>query len=55
VLLAPVFHNQGGAGADALALMVALFIVALVALYFALRIPRLPEYQPGDEEQAERR
>ena len=52
--------HEGAAGPDELAIMAVLLIAALVALYLALRMPRLPEYQPpeyraDDRDQAEPR
>jgi hypothetical protein len=44
-----------GSGLEELGVMIFLFIVAMIALYCALRIPRLPEYQRDDQDQTEQR
>jgi hypothetical protein len=44
-----------GPGLEQLGLMIFLFIIAMIALYCAMRIPRLPEYQRDEQDQTEQR
>jgi len=44
-----------GPGLEELGLMIFFFAIALIALYCALQIPRLPEYQQDDEDQMNQR
>ena len=50
-----ILQIADGPGLEELGLMIFLLIVALIALYCALQIPRLPEYQPDDDAQTEQR
>jgi hypothetical protein len=50
-----ILQIADGPELEELGLMIFLFIVALIALYCALHIPRLPEYQRDDESQTEQR
>jgi len=55
LLAIAVLHHEGALGLDEVAIVLFLLIMALIALYLALQMPRLSEYQPDDDGPAGRR
>ena len=53
MIIASILHTGGTVGVDELVLVLFLLVAALIALYLALRIPRLTEYQTEKKDQTE--